>query len=441
MKKYILIIVVLFSSIATINSQQVKDFDVDGIKVILKHSPKEVINVDLFINGGTANYKKEQEGIENFALRLAITGGTSSMDKNVFSNASNKIGTVITSNTDYDFGKITLRCVKQFWNESWDLYADAIMNPIFDQEQYQILKEQLINGAKQTESNPDNQLRNLAMSNVFAGKNYAKLPAGSPESLEKISLEDVKSYYQNLLGKKRIVIVVTGNVSQEDITNKLSNSLASLPKGTLPKVEEPTSIDKPSNVIEDRDIATNYIRGYMDAPKMDSKEGVAMMIAMSLLRDRLWIEIRTKRGLSYAPSAFYANGIVNNPYGAIYVSTTNPKQSIEVMVNEIDKLRSDGYTDKELTDVKQSFLTTHYMGLETMSSQSNNLGLAELKGNYQMAEDFANIVNDISLDDINTVMKTYGKTISWSYLGKKDMISEDDFLQPKKLDEETLIKD
>ena len=53
-----------------------------------------------------------------------------------------------------------------------------------------------------------------------------------------------------------------------------------------------------STLIEDRDIATNYIIGQMDAPKMDSKEGVAMRIAMSVLRDRLFIEIRTKRGLS-----------------------------------------------------------------------------------------------------------------------------------------------
>ena len=447
MKKYLITItafcfgVLLINAQNTINNSSVEDFNVDGIKVILKHSPKEVISVNLFINGGTANYAKEQEGIENFALNLALTGGTTSLDKNEFSNETNKIGTVISANTDYDYGQITLRCVKQFWDESWNLYTDAILNPTFDEEQYQILKDQLINGAKQTESNPDNQLRNLAMSNVFAGKNYSKIPAGTAESLEKLSLEDVKSYYNNLIGKKRVFVVVAGDISKDDITQKIKSSLASLPEGSEPDVEGSITIDQPTNLIEDRDIATNYIRGYMNAPKLDSKEGVSMMIAMRILRMRLFVEIRTKRGLSYAPSASYANGIVNNPYNFIYVSTTDPKQSIEVMVNEIDKLRSEGYTEKELIDIKQSFLTTHYMGLETMSSQSNNLGTAELKGNWQMAEDFANIVNDITLDDINDAMKKYAGTISWTYLGKEDMINDDDFLQPKEIENEVPIKD
>jgi predicted Zn-dependent peptidase len=271
------------------------------------------------------------------------------------------------------------------------------------------------------------------MGNVFKGKNYEKIPQGTEESLQKISLESLKNYYTNLLGRKRIFLVVVGNINKEDLKSKVEASFAKLPEGSSPVIEEQTIIVEPTNLIEDRDIATNYIRGYMSAPKMNSKEGVAMMVAMRILSERLFIEIRTKRGLSYAPASFYANGIINSPYNAIYVSTIDPKQSIEVMVNEINKLRKDGFAPKELNDIQQSFLTNHYMGLETMASQSGNLGLAELKGNWKMAEEFANIVNDISLDDINNAIKKYTETISWTYLGKKDMINEGDFLQPVKL--------
>jgi len=111
------------------------------------------------------------------------------------------------------------------------------------------------------------------------------------------------------------------------------------------------------------------------------------------------------------------------------------------MVDEIDKLRTEGFTAKELEDIQQSFLTNHYMGLETMAAQTGNLGLAELKGNWKIAEEFASIVNDVSLDDINKAIKKYSEVISWTYLGKKDMITEEDFLQPKKLQVNTPFKD
>ena len=440
-KKYISVLILLIGSVAIVQAQSnVKEFNVNGINVILKHSPKEVVNAKLYIIGGTANYSIKNEGIENFAFNLAISGGTKTLDKIQFSSAVDEIGARINTNSDYDFSTISLTCVNQFWDKSWQLYTDAIMNPSFNEEEYKLLKEQLITNAKQTNADPDNHLRNLAMSNVFNGKNYAKNPQGTEESLQNISLNNLSEYYNNLIGKNRLFLVVAGNVSQEDITQKVSSSLAKLPQGTSPSFETATSISTPTNVIEDKDIATNYIRGYMNAPKLNNKEGVSMMLAMQILRNRLWIEVRTKRGLSYAPSAFYATGIVNNPYSAIYVTTIEPKETIKVMVDEIDKIRGEGFSAKELTDMKQSYLTQHYMGLETMASQTGNLGVAELNGDWKMSQEFDKIVNDISLDDINSVVKKYAGTISWTYLGKKDMITENDFLQPKKLKNNKPIK-
>lgn len=362
------------------------------------------------------------------------------MDKITFNSAREKISANIGSSTTYDYGQVSLRCVKQFWDTSWDLFADAIINPAFTEAEYALLKEQLINNVKQSASDPDSQLNNIAMANFFKGKNYAKIPSGTEESLQNISLDEIKAYYSSLIGKKRISFVVVGDIDKKDISEKIKSTFTSLKEGTLPTIENDIKTTSGKTLIEDRDIATNYIMGQMDAPKMDSKEGVAMRIAMSILSDRLFVEIRTKRGLSYAPYSFYDNSIVENPYNAIYVTTINPKESMKVMVDEIDKLRTVGYTAKELTDVKQGFLTSHYMGLETMASQSRNLGLADLKGNWEMAEEFANIVNDISLEDINGAIKKYTDNITWTYLGKKDMVNEEDFVQPKPIKKELSIK-
>jgi len=441
-KKYLSVIILLIGSIAFVQSQSnVEEFNVNGINVILKHSPKEVINAKLYIIGGTSNYSLKNEGIENFAFQLATTGGTKSLNKLEYSNAANQIGARINANSDYDYGTISLTCINKYWDKSWQLFTDAIMNPNFTEEEYELLKAKLITNAKQTNADPDNHLRNLAMSNVFNGKNYAKNPQGTAESLQQITLNDLSEYYSNLIGKNRLFLVVAGNVTKEDLTKKVNSTLAKLPNGTKATLENRTPFDTPNNVIEDKDIATNYIRGYMNAPKLNSKEGVSMMLAMQILRNRLWIEVRTKRGLSYAPSAFYASSIVNNPYSAIYVTTIEPKETIKVMVDEIDKIRGDGFSAKELTDMKESYLTQHHMGLETMVSQTGSLGMAELNGDWKMAQEFDKIVNDITLEDINNVVKKYGNTISWTYLGKKDMITENDFLQPKQLKKDTPVKE
>ena len=71
------------------------EFVINGLKVILKPSAKEIFSVRFFIKGGTANYSKEQEGVEALALSVAVEGGTKKMSKTEFATALEKIGTTI----------------------------------------------------------------------------------------------------------------------------------------------------------------------------------------------------------------------------------------------------------------------------------------------------------------------------------------------------------
>src|SRR5215831_2703857 len=73
-------------------ADQTQEVNVNGLKVIYRHSPKQVISARFFILGGTANYPLAQQGIESVALNVAINGGTVSMPKNAFKTAEEKIG-------------------------------------------------------------------------------------------------------------------------------------------------------------------------------------------------------------------------------------------------------------------------------------------------------------------------------------------------------------
>lgn len=427
---YISIALLLLLFVGKSNAQDIMEFDVDGIKVIYKQVPKEIVSARFFVSGGTANYSVEQQGIENFAFNLAVSGGTKSMDKLAFSSNLEQMGSVISAATDYDYGYFNLICVKEHWDNSWNLFSDAIVNPSFNEQEFGLLKEQLIAGAKQMEADADESLRIAAMQNVFAGMNYAKVYNGTPESLESLSLEDLTNYYAKTVGKKRSFLVVIGDIDKKDLTAKIKASLAKLPEGTESTKEERIMLTDVKNKVIERDIATNYIRGYMSAPLASDDDGPAMMIAMAILYDHYWTELRTKRSLSYAPSAAYAGSIINNPYNYIYISTTNPKEAIKVMVEELKKVKKDGFTEEELINKQASYLTRYYMGQETLSSQSNSLGVAELKGGWEMSQDFTADVNAVTLEDINRVINKYTDVISWTYLGDAEQISEEDFLQP-----------
>src|SRR5207253_71269 len=106
----------------------------------------------------------------------------------------------------------------------------------------------------------------------------------------------------------------------------------------------------------------------------------------SILGERYFTELRTKRSLSYAPAAFYVRSAINNPYSVIYITTTDPKQSMQVMVDEINKVKSDGFSEDELVNKREGFLTNYYLTLETTGSQADALGAAEIQGGWEQLD-------------------------------------------------------
>jgi zinc protease len=424
-----IVLVILHTGAVIAGGPGAKEVSVDGIKVIFKHTPKEVISVRVFVRGGNAAIPFEKQGVENFAFGLAAQSGTTKRNKDKFSADCEKTGTEISGSSTYDYGTLNLNCIKPYWKEAWELFAEALTNPAFDEKEFQLLKGNLVSEARQHQADPDQHLINIAMESVFAGRSYSKIPEGTPASLEKITLSDLKDHYAKALCKSRIFIVVVGDVKEEDIILKVKTAFGGLPAGAPAPVEPRVQITKPGIFIEDRDIATNYLIGIMSAPVMGTPEGIPMRIAMNILYDRFFVELRTKRSLSYAPAASYNANRISNPFNSIYISTLDPKQSIEVMVEEINKIKKEGFREKELIDKKQSFLTRYFMGQETSSAQSQTLGINELGGSWKNAETFTNDVNKTTLKEINTVLTKYTGAISWTYLGKKSAVSEADFKQ------------
>lgn len=431
MKKLQIALIALLTvcSMQFAQAQDTKEYMIDGIKVIHKQVAKDVISVRMFIEGGTANYPKDLEGIENLTLNLMMDGGTQSMSKLDFKAASEKIGTSFGAGTNLDYGSISMTCIKPYWDQSWTLFADAVMHPALTENEFTLLRDQLVANAQQIQSDPDSYLAGLSREVAFEKKDYAKAPEGTPESLQKITLADVQTYYKKTIGKKRIFLVVVGNISEADLTAKVKSSLSGMPGGTVASKDSRTLLTTPKSYVEDRDIATNYIRGVMSAPFANEPEGIAYRVGISIMGDRYFEELRTKRSLSYAPAAFYAQAAVTNPYGVIYISTIDPKQSMQVMVDELNKIKTQGFTEKELRDKKEEFLTGYYLTLESTANLADALGVAELTGGWENLDKLTAAVNNLKIEDLNAVMDKYTNTIVWTYLGKQAAVSTEDFKQ------------
>jgi predicted Zn-dependent peptidase len=397
---------------------------VNDIPVIIKPTIKDIINISVYYRGGVANYKPEQAGIGNLALAGATECGTEHYGKDAFKDKADKYGIEIHGSSSYDYGSIRLNCISKYFNEGWSLLVEAVNNPLYTEKEFDLLKEKVTSGIRNQEANPDSKINKMAIENTFKGTAYATDPEGEISTIQNISAADAKAYYyDNLLNKKRMFIVVVGKISKTEIIDKIRKAFGNIPVRpyTNPVYNAPSIISNSLNVVP-RKLATNYIIGVVNAPKFTSTDFVANRLALATFSQNLFTEIRTRRNLSYAPYAYTAQQEI--PYSVLYVSTTNPKASVEVMIDEIRRLKTKGFSQKEFNNSRNLFITSNYMKQESTDAMASSLGTSEVLGNWKMSEDFINLVQKTTPAEMSDVFRKYVKGVNWNYLGDQKAADE-----------------
>jgi zinc protease len=386
---------------------QVAKFDVAGIPVILKPiTANEVIAVRMYLRGGASSLNPANAGIEAMML-AASTQGTSKYNKDAFAEVSTETGTNIGSQAGMDYSVLTMQGVRQNWEKSWDLFTQAALHPTFPANEVQIVRGQMIDAAKRRADDPDQYLSYLADSLFYVGHPYAVVPSGTEASLASITSEALAAWHKQRMTKENLLIVVVGNVSRADLTNKIQAAFASLPAaGGKARVLPAMSAITPELVVVERPLPTNYITGYFAAPTLTDPDYVAFRAATDMLGDRLFEEVRTKRNMTYAVAAGLETRAANR--GRLYVTAVDPDTTVKVIYSTVKQLQDNPPSAATVAENLNASLTNYLLGQETNMGQAAALGLWELVGGgYQNYAKFINEYKKVTAADIQRVAKKY----------------------------------
>jgi len=397
------------------------EFTVNGLKVILHQTQKETLVMSMYFRGGSANYSAANAGIESLALSGIIECGTAKYSANNFNGQTDEYGLHLGGNATNDYGIVKLGCISRYRDEAWKLFSSAIASPLFETQKFNLLKEQKINDLKLEMSNPDERLKELAQEFAFAGTPYAINPDGTLASLQTLNRGAVKDYYYNtLLNRNRMFLVVAGNISKEELEKKIQDDLAAIPS----KPYSPANIQSPqftqeTSTIENRRIATNYIAGILNAPALNSPEYPAFRLSVTILNSALFEVIRLSKQLSYAPSASMSEGKIS--YVTMYASTTQPEETVKAMRLVLTYMKNNVYSDKLVDNVRKGNLLSYIRRQEVMSDIADQLGKAEIIGDWKLAENMASRMSMVTAEDMKAVLNTYVKSITWAYIGDRGL--------------------
>jgi zinc protease len=399
------------------------EMTVEGVKVIVQPSGNDIVDIQTVIKGGVQNYPLNKQGIERLAFSGLTECGTLNDDKNSFKNKLDKVTAYIYGNSGMDFSSINMNCIKSDLDVVWPLYADAITKPAFNQKEFDRMKQDAINSLKSQASQPDYAISKLAKEAAFKGRDYAKSPEGTEATVKTLTAAETKAYYQSILTKSRMVIVVVADIEKEALTKMLTQLLAPIPQGK-PFVLKKQLYTPSKNTFASQksDLATNYIQGVTSAPEPGTPDYNAFSLAMRIFYDRHFLDVRSKNGLSYAPATWFDGGA--SPSANLFVSTTEPDKYIAVANALIEKIRKEGFTEAELKDMKTTYLTGFYYRQETNGAQASSFVNNEvLHGNWKRALTMNDDMKNVTVKDLDNAFNKYITNITWAYRGNTSKVN------------------
>lgn len=390
----------------------------NGLKVIHRQVPgNDVIAVQFFFRGGTRNITARNAGIEPVMFEVA-QAGTKNLSKSQINRELASMGTIIDSGPSNDYSIVAMRCVRQHFDRSWQILTEILLNPLFEDRELELVREQLLNALRQENDDPDSVVSTASNRLLFANHPYYNRPSGSIESVSRITSADLKAYHAAHLFASRMLVVVVGNVTLDDMKKKTTTSFAHIPRGEY-KADAPPEFEQAATqnfTLSERKLLTSYIRGTFAAPPLDSPDYPAMAIAINILQQLFFQEVRVRRNLSYGADATLLTQGTNS--GFISVTTARPNETIQVMFDQIDFLQRQTIPQEGLRSIVSGYLTNYYLKLETNDAQAARLAEYELLGGgWQRSLTWIDQVRRVTGDDIKRVAGKYLRNFHFAVAG------------------------
>ena len=383
----------------TINIDKLKN----GIRVVTEEIPSiESVSVGIWINAGSRNEKKIENGIAHFLEHMAFKG-TEKRSALQIAEEIESVGGFINAYTSREITCYYAKVLKNHLPLAVDILSDIISNSTFHEQEIEIEKGVIIQEIGQMKDTPDDIIFELLQKEAFADSELGRSILGSVENINSFQRKNFINFIDNNYFAEKIVLCAAGNLKHKDLC-KLALSLQDIRELKKPKSKSKVLFKGgEKRVIKDLEQA-HFAVGF-EAPNLKSPKlfagKVFSVIMGGGMSSRLFQEIREKRGLCYSIGTSFDcysdNGIFLSYAGT---SGDKVKELSEVIATEF-KNSITTINETEVERAKTQLRSSLLMGLENSSSRSERLarGLIIWDKIVEVQETISKI-DSVNLEDV-----------------------------------------
>lgn len=347
----------------------------NGLRIIVvQKKGLPLVAARLLVKTGGEADPADHAGLADMTATLLVKGTTTKSSEEI-ARGVEALGATMESGGGWDASSVNLSSLSTNFSKALAYVADVVRNPTFPKSEIDRQRDQDIDALRVAMGQP-RSLANFVTARVLFGSGpYGHNLGGTPESLQRITREDLVKFHQRQYRPDNALLVIAGDIDPQAAFAAAQERLGGWKKGggamATVTVKNDAAPPAPRVVVIDMPNAgqSAVVVGRPGLRRVDPAYNVAQVLNSILgggYSSRLNQEIRIKRGLSYgAGSSFDMRRDVGPFTASAQTKNESAAEVADIIIDEVKKIGAVSVPEAELTPRKAVLIGGFARSLET----------------------------------------------------------------------------
>ncbi|MBB6682237.1 insulinase family protein [Aequorivita sp. 609] len=394
-----------------------KDELSSGIKLFgIENNEVPLVQYRIQLDGGMLLENSEKIGVSNLLASL-MTQGTATKTPEELENAIESLGATINTVATKEAIMIYGNTLAKNYDKTMSLIEEVLLQPRWDEKEFELQKQSVLSQIERQKANP-NSIAGIEFdkliygeSNILSHDNF-----GTKESVEAITLDDLKTYYNTYFSPNITKFHIVGAVSQAEVSRSLTslNDKWASKEVSFPEIAE----------IKHPETSKIYFYDFPGAKQSVLNFGYPAIAAThadfypaSLMNYRLGgggfasqltQELREGKGYTYGVRSGFTGSSIEGTFMISSGVRSNVTYESTALIKEILENYGKNFNENDLEITKGYMLKSGARAFETLNSK---LSMLSNISNYNYPVDYAKqreaTVKALTVEEVKALAEKY----------------------------------
>lgn len=386
----------------------------NGLTILTEHMPGlRSVSLGIWVRRGSRHESPALNGISHF-IEHALFKGTPRRSAHQIATESDRLGGQLDAYTSHEITGFALKVVDTALPQAFDLIADMLANPRFDQDDLTREQGVIIEEMKMIGDTPDELLTELFHAAYFPDHSLGRPIEGTEQTVSSFDRAITSGFHSIAYSPRNLVVAAAGNVTHAQLVELAEQTFGdgSNQSEEAEAVEFSPITAAPILIERKKELEQAHLIIASPWPSARSEDRYAASMLGTVIggstSSRLWQSIREDRGLAYSIGAG-GNTYTDIGMFTIYAGTSpaHLDQVLDLSLAELRRAVREPVGEDELQLAKEQAIASVLLSLESSSSRVGALARQEIiHGRRITPDEIIRYIDTVTVEDAQRVAQS-----------------------------------